>query len=95
MTPTLSFPRFDYFEQGNLWTGSLTKDRKEGTMVRGRIFPKMDSEGRVLEELQVCLWVNEDLCYELATGKMERVFLPMEESMEEIRAWFFEEYEKL
>lgn len=86
----LELPGFNYFEEGNIWTGSCTKSREEALMLRVRVAPDRENE-----KLLVWLWKNEDVCFERAK-KFETRELPFQAvSLEDIKDWLSQEYAAL
>lgn len=90
LEPLFDLPGFNFFEEGNTWTGSRTKSREEQILLRACITP--DKENGVLK---ADLWKNQDICFELAKDRESRTFPLKAESLEEIQSWLSEEYGKL
>ncbi len=86
----LDLPGFNYFVEGNVWTGSCTKSRKEPLMLRVRIAPDRENE-----KLLVWLWKNEDVCFERAKDFTTRELPFLEASLDAIKSWLSEEYREL
>ncbi len=83
-------PGFNFFGEGNTWTGSRTKSREEQILLRARIVPDKQAG-----QLTAQLWKNQDVCFEKAKEVESRSFPLKAESLEEIQSWLSEEYEKL
>lgn len=83
-------PGFNFFEEGNTWTGSCTKDRATSTMIRMRIVPDKENH-----KLLASLWKNQDLCYEKAQNKAEREGDFSAQGLASLEAWFTQEFQEL
>lgn len=60
--------KLNHFTEGNLYTGSKTKDWEKGTVIRYKVWPDRENE-----KLIASCWAQ-DVCYEKAQDKEEREF---------------------
>lgn len=77
----LSLQKLSYFTEGNTFTGSRTKDRENGVILRYLVKPDKEN-GRLL----AYAW-NRDVCFEKAPDRQEAAFSLDEEGLEETRSW--------
>ncbi len=86
---SLDMQKLSYFTEGNTFTGSRTKDRNAGTVLRYRACPDTDGE-----KLLVSAWTA-DVCFELAREREEAEFPLNGEGLEQALAWLEDRYRKL
>lgn len=85
----LDLQKLAYFTEGNSFTGSKTKDRETGPLLRYLVRPEREEPG-----LRVFCW-TEDLCFEKAEEKREKLFSLDEEGLGQALAWLTAQYEAL
>lgn len=88
-TKQMELQKLSYFTEGNFYTGSRTKNAEAGTVLRYLVRP--DKENL---ELDVFSWTR-DVCFDLASDKLEKRFPMTQEGLEQAHAWLLEQYEAL
>ena len=78
--------KLNHFTEGNLYTGSKTKDWEKGTVIRYKVWPDRENE-----KLIASCWAQ-DVCYEKAQDKEEREFPLTAEGVDAVRNWLMERY---
>ena len=81
--------KLNHFTEGNLYTGSKTKDWEKGTVIRYKVWPDRENE-----KLIASCWAQ-DVCYEKAQDKEEREFPLTAEGVDAVRTWLMERYLQL
>lgn len=82
----LDMQKLAYFTEGNIFTGSRTKDWKKKIVLRYLVKPDLKEE-----KLLAYCW-NEDLCFERAQNKDEAEFQLSEAGIEGIQSWLQEKH---
>ncbi len=77
----MDMQKLAYFAEGNIFTGSATKDAEKGLLLRYRVEPDT-KEG----ELKVWAW-KKDLCFERAGEIEERSFPLNQPGLDSAKAW--------
>ncbi len=85
----MDMQKLTYFTEGNVFTGSKTKDWAARTMLRYLVRPDFENE-----KLLAYSWTD-DVCFECAGGKKEAGFPLNDEGIEQIQIWLRERYEEL
>ncbi len=89
MEEPIDMQKLNFFTEGNTFTGSRTKDKAAGTLLRYLVRPDLEN-GRLLAYAWTC-----DLCFERAPEKQEAEFPLNEEGIETIQNWLHEQYVRL
>ena len=85
----MELQKLTFFTEGNTYTGSKTKDRNAGTVLRYLVRPDK-GEGKLL----AFAWTA-DCAFELAQEKQEKETTLTEAGLEEIQIWLSELYQAL
>ena len=85
----MDMQKLAYFTEGNIFTGSATKDPAAGLLLRYRLEP----DG---EEGQLNAWAwQQDLCFERAAEKEEKSFPLNQQGLDSAVAWLQSLYDTL
>ena len=85
----MDLQKLTFFTEGNTFTGSKTKDRSAGRLLRYLVRPDKKEE-----KLAAFAWTT-DCAFELAQGKEEKQAPLTEAGLQEIQAWLSELYQAL
>ena len=86
---TMELQKLPFFTEGNTYTGSKTKDRNAGILLRYLVRPNKE-EGK----LNAFAWTT-DCAFELAQEKQAKEAPLTEAGLEEIQVWLSELYQAL
>ncbi len=85
----MDMQKLAYFTEGNTYTGSATKDREQGLLLRYKVEPDLEEQ-----QLSAHAWAR-DLCFEKA-GEAQRQAFPLnQEGLDKLLAWLQGQYDAL
>lgn len=82
----MDMQKLSFFTEGNVFTGSRTKDWSARTMLRYLVRPDKENE-----KLLAWCW-KEDVCFELAQERQNAEFPLSEEGVQAVQDWLARQY---